>query len=176
MELDIHLKTGDCSVLFSFERPRKLWSYSVQRTQDWNIEYVLVERIIRDFSFLFFNISVITSYTTSKKWTDEYVTSLNKINNGLQQNEERILSYIDKTESVINDPSKRLKIISGGKIFVDKAEDTVAPPVSLIKEHLAKNTELEKVCEQVSESATTVKVKPKKVKPKKVNTKNKFKN
>jgi hypothetical protein len=155
MELDIHLKTGDCSVLFSFEKPKKLWSYSVQRTQDWNLDYVLIEKVIRDFSFLYFNVSVITSYTTSKKWTDEYVTSLDKINNGLQQNEDRILSHIDKTDSVINDPSKRLKIISGGKMFVEKAGETVVPPVTLIKEHLAKDTELEATCEQVIKTAAT---------------------
>lgn len=150
MELDIHLKTGDCSVLFSIEKMEKLWSYSVQRTQEWNVEYMLVERIIRDFSFLFFNVTIVTSYITSKKWTDDYVSGLNKINNGLQKNEERVLNLIDKTESVINDPSKRLKFLTGGKVFADKTGEAVIEPVVLIKEHLAKDTGLEAACEQVA--------------------------
>jgi len=170
MELDIHLKTGDCSVLFFLEKPKKLWSYSVQKTQDWNLEYVLVEKIIREFSFLYFNFTIITSYNTSKKWTDKYVTGLNEINNGLQQNENRILNYIDKTDDVINDPSKRLRIISKGKVFIEKTGDTVVPPVTLIKEHLAKDAELERVCEQVLKP-TNVKGKGKKPKTKKTNPK-----
>jgi hypothetical protein len=165
MELDIHLKTGDCSVLFSFEKPSKLWSYSFQRTQDWNVEYMLVERIVREFSFLHLNVTVITSYITDKKWTDEYVTSLDKIGAGLQKNEERILKLIDKTESVINDPSKRLKIVSGGRVFTEK--DAEQPqPVTIIEEHLHKNPE-EPVVPNKNTEPLIKKTRAKKVKTKK---------
>jgi hypothetical protein len=138
MELDIQFKTKSTSIFFSLEKPTSIWKYTVHRAHDWNFDYVLVERVEREISFLFFNITVVTSYTTDKKWTDQYVTGLEKLANGLAKNEERILNYVDQNENILSDPSKRLKIISRGKVFTDKEQVTEVPPVAIISDFLQK--------------------------------------
>jgi len=139
MELDIQLKTNTCNVFFSIEPPTKLWGYSIQKSQDWNHEYVLVERTVREYSVLFFHVTVISSYITDKKWTDEYVSGLERIANGLQQNEERILNFLDTNKSITSNPLARLEVVTKGKCSPQRDEELVQP-VNIIEDFLQKET------------------------------------
>lgn len=137
MELDVQLKFSNHTILFSIEKLTNLWSYNIQKTQDWDHEYFLVERNIKEVSFLIFCLTFITTNTTDIKWTDGYVMGLNKLNNTLENNEKQILQFIDNTENKTTDPQMRSSVVTSNRLNIERCEDRF-PPVKIIQEFLQK--------------------------------------
>ena len=137
MELDVQLKFGKHTLLFSVEKLSEFWSFVAQKNQDWNHEYFLVERDIKEVTFLIFSFTLITTNTTDIKWTDGYVMGLDKLNNTLENNDKQFLNIIEGTENITTDPQKRLNIVTRGRLNIEKSEDCF-PPVKIIQEFLQK--------------------------------------